>query len=133
MRTKKKILLAEDDNDDQQFFLDFLGNRHDIGLISTVENGEEVFEYLDSTASESDLPDAIILDQNMPKRNGLKTLELLKQSSQYAHIPVMIYSTYTDETLIQKSTASGAALVMPKPATPEGYHNLIDELFRVME
>ncbi|MEO6931605.1 MAG: response regulator [Chitinophagaceae bacterium] len=124
-----KILLAEDDADDQQFFMDFLRDRNDIALLPAVENGEELFLYLDGHSA---LPDAIILDQNMPKCNGLQTLSLIKQTERYAGIPVMLYSTFADETLLSKSKVAGAILVMSKPSTSAEYHNLIDEFLAVI-
>jgi CheY-like chemotaxis protein len=128
--SRKKILLAEDDGDDRDFFNLFLGQRTDILLLPVVENGEELFEYLEQLENEEGFPDAIILDQNMPRRNGLQTLELLKSESLYANIPVMVYSTYTDENLIKNSLALGAAVVLTKPTTMQGYHDMIDELFK---
>lgn len=128
----KKILLAEDDADDRLFFQEFLQSRPDVTLLPVVENGVELFDVLDGTADKMALPDAIILDQNMPKRNGLQTLQLLKRHHQYAHIPVMVYSTYADENLVRQSTAAGAAIVIPKPVTAEGYHHMIDTFFSVL-
>src|SRR4051812_38095117 len=95
----RKILLAEDDADDQRLFHDFLHHRTDIELMPMVENGVVLLESLERT-SDNHLPDVIILDQNMPKKNGLQTLDQLKSSERYAHIPVVIYSTYTDQQLI---------------------------------
>lgn len=129
----KTILLAEDDADDRDFFHAFLKGRDDLVLLPPVENGEEVLRFLESVTNDAALPDAIILDQNMPKRNGLQTLRLLKNSDAFAHIPVLVYSTYTDEDLVKQSTAIGAALVLPKPATAEGYHKMIDAFFDVLE
>ena len=126
---KRKVLLAEDDEDDQRFFNEFLKHRKDIMLMPIAENGEELFEILDTLAESSVLPDLIILDQNMPKSNGLQALRHLKANSRYAHIPVSIYSTYTDEELIKKGLASGACYVISKPVTKEGYHEMIDKLF----
>ena len=121
-----KILLAEDDGDDQFIFHDSLKSRPDLELLPPVENGEALIDYLQQAAEPTALPDAIILDQNMPRRNGLQTLAILKNTNQYAHIPVMVYSTYADENLIERSKALGATLVMSKPVTAEGYHQLID-------
>ena len=128
----KKILLAEDDADDRHFFYEFLRHRTDVVLLPAVENGEAVFAYLEG-ASEATLPDAIILDQNMPRRNGLQTLALLKESVAYAQLPVMVYSTYVDDNLVQRSTALGATLVWMKPSDAEGYHNMIDAFFKVIK
>ena len=122
-----KILLAEDDGDDRTFFYDFLKERKDIVLLPPAENGVEVFHYLEKVDT-SAYPDAIILDQNMPKRNGLQTLQLLKSTNRFSKIPVVVYSTYTDENLIQESLRSGATLVCPKPVTSEGYNNMINVL-----
>jgi len=127
---RKRILLAEDDQDDQELFFEFLADRDDLDLLTPVENGEVLLEQLNNVIDH--LPDAIILDQNMPKRNGIQTLEQLKRNSRYSHIPVMIYSTYTDDTLVKRGISSGAVLVMNKPSDTEGYQSLINELLKAI-
>lgn len=129
----KRILLAEDDFDDQHLFRDFLGNREDICVMPVVENGVDLLECLDKIKADQHLPHLIILDQNMPKRNGLQTLQLLKAGIRYAHIPVMIYSTYADQQLSREGVALGAALVMSKPITRDGYHEMIDAFLNVVK
>lgn len=128
---KRKILLAEDDEDDQQFFNDFLKSRNDIILMPIAENGLVLTEYLEGITDRAQLPDLIILDQNMPKSNGLQTLQVLKEDKRYTHIPVIIYSTYTDETLIKIGSEMGATMVVSKPVTKEGYHEMIEVVFKV--
>ncbi|MBD0332896.1 MAG: response regulator, partial [Chitinophagaceae bacterium] len=105
---KRRILLAEDDEDDQHFFNGFLQSRNDIILMSIVENGVLLIDLLESITDSEELPDLIILDQNMPKKNGLQTLQFLKEDKRYSHIPVIIYSTYTDENLIKNGSELGA-------------------------
>ena len=129
----KTILLAEDDADDRSFFLDFLIHRNDISAISTVENGEEVFNFLETIYEASQLPHIIILDQNMPKRNGLQTLQMLKQNSVYKKIPVFMYSTYADENLASQSLDCGATLVLAKPFSPDGYQQMMDAVFEALQ
>lgn len=124
--TSRKVLLAEDDADDQKLFYDFLQHRHDIVIMSMLGDGVALFDFLESIKDQEGLPDLIILDQNMPKRNGLQTLQLLKSQPRYAPIPVMIYSTYTDQQLIQKSAEMGAAAIMSKPVTRNGYNEMMD-------
>jgi CheY-like chemotaxis protein len=130
---KRKILLVEDDVDDQRFFNEFLQNRKDLVLLPIADNGEVLFEILHSISKSADLPDYIILDQNMPKINGLQALQLLKADTRYAHIPVSIYSTYTDEDLIQKGMATGACDVVSKPISKEGYNQMVDAFFRACD
>jgi CheY-like chemotaxis protein len=122
----KKILLAEDDRDDQKFFCDFLKHRADIELLPVADNGIVLFDQLASIEDSAGLPDLIILDHNMPRRNGLQTLKLLKDTERYAHIPVVIYSTYTDKQLIEACAEKGACSVLPKPFTKDGYSEMID-------
>lgn len=128
MNTPKKILLAEDDGDDQKLFYDFLKNRGDIVVMPIVENGEELIDALKKIKDVAQLPDIILLDQNMPKRNGIQTLEYLKASSCFNHIPVIIYSTYADENIILLASKLGAQAVLSKPVSKDGYHKMIDEL-----
>lgn len=128
---KRRILLAEDDEDDQEFFHEFLKGRTDIILMPIAENGLVVADLLEGITDERQLPDLIILDQNMPKKNGLQTLQFLKEDKRYAHIPVIIYSTYTDETLIKNGSEMGACGVVTKPVTKEGYNEMMEAFLKV--
>ena len=127
-----KILLAEDDLDDQRLFKEFLGNRSDILLMPFKENGEELILSLKETKDNRQLPDLIILDQNMPKKNGIQTLQILQNDNHFKHIPVVIYSTYTDEFLIETASEKGAYKVVIKPVTKEGYEEMIDDLLKIV-
>jgi CheY-like chemotaxis protein len=129
---QKKVLVAEDDEDDQKLFHDFLQHRTDILLLPMAENGIQLFEMLETIYEDDELPHLIVLDQNMPKRTGLKTLQLLKEHSRYAGIPVMIYSTYTDQELIRKGTELGAAVVASKPISKEGYNEMMETFLKVL-
>jgi CheY-like chemotaxis protein len=126
----KRILLAEDDRDDQSLFFEFLQNRTDLVLLPAVENGVELISYLEKQPDESLSNLLIILDQNMPKKNGLNTLEFLKETPRFSHIPVMIYSTYTDPESIRKGKELGAALIYSKPLDHNGYQKMIDEFLQ---
>lgn len=127
----KKILLAEDDPDDVSFFFQYLGQRPDLLLLPPVENGEEVFDYLEKTDNGT-FPDLIILDQNMPKCNGLQTLAILKNNTAYQNIPVFVYSTYTDTYLVKQSLQLGARSVLEKPVSVEGYHKMINDMLEMI-
>ncbi len=129
---RKRILLAEDDLDDRTFFREFLEDREDLLLLSEVENGEDLVEAL-KVSDDDTLPDLIILDQNMPRLNGLETLEILKSNSRYDKIPVMIYSTYINDHLIEKCKQAGASRVAIKPINKKGYDKMIDEFLKAIE
>lgn len=127
---KKRILLAEDDQDDQVLFQEYLNSRSDLSIMSIAENGEVLIEQLNRIKDDKDLPSIIILDQNMPKKGGLQTLKFLKEEKRYSHIPVVIYSTYTDNLLIEEGAKAGACLVLAKPLTKEEYNNMMEEMIK---
>jgi CheY-like chemotaxis protein len=126
---KARILLAEDDMDDRKLFLDYLEGREDISVVHIVENGIELFDYLGKIRKE-EYPDLIILDQNMPKKNGLQTLTDLKANSTYSTIPVFVYSTYADHQLVTECSSRGALRVVSKPLSRNGYHIMMDEILQ---
>ena len=72
------------------------------------------------------LPDAIVLDINMPGGSGEETLRKLKMSTRTALIPVVVLSGSIDEKGIERVRALGAEAVLSKPLVPE-------ELFKVLE
>ena len=129
---QRKILLAEDDMDDQKLFYEFLHDRTDIQLMPFVENGVELLHFLKTKNGESHIPDLIILDQNMPKRNGLQTLQMLKAEHRYKHVPVVIYSTYADQQLVNEASEKGACKVITKPLSKEGYDQMMDDLLKLI-
>ena len=130
---RKKVLLAEDDEDDRHFFQDFLSGHSRVELLPSVTNGAEVLAYLDTVSSNSALPDLIILDQNMPKMNGRETLTQLKADPRWSSIPVVVYSTYKDSTLVADCTRLGAAAVKAKPDSEEGYLELMEGCLEVVK
>src|SRR6188768_1397731 len=107
----RKIILVEDDPDDREIFVEFYQDRTDISLLPTVGNGLELIDYLEGIRDDRDLPNLIVLDQNMPKMTGKQTLEFLKGSIRFSNIHTVIYSTYTDSNLIRECTQLGASMV----------------------
>lgn len=128
MTDRKKLLLAEDDDDDRMLFSNFLQDRSDFELQHSCENGVEVIEFLDGIKNETELPSLVVLDQNMPKMNGSRTLQLLKNTPRYSNIPVVVYTTYTDKRLVDECYQLGALSVVVKPISPSGYHQMMDQL-----
>lgn len=130
MSHARKVLLAEDDKDDQIFFRIFLNERTDIHLLSAVMNGAELINTIQNAP---ELPDLIILDQNMPKLNGLQTLKYLKSDPRFAVIPVVLYSTYIDDSLSATGKQAGALYVVSKPTDKTGYNKMIDEILGMLD
>lgn len=128
-----RVILVEDDADDRDLFAAFFADRNDIVLLPPVNNGLELMAYLNATSNDDDLPQLIVLDQNMPMMNGKQTLQALKSHARYTRIPAVIYSTYTDSDLISDCKRLGAGLVAVKPIDDEGYQKMMDDFLRVIE
>jgi CheY-like chemotaxis protein len=129
MVRNRKVLLAEDDSDDREIFNDIFQDMDEEATLIMVENGMEIIQILESIIDQAQLPDLIVLDQNMPKMTGKQTLEWLKSNDRYLHIPVIIFSTYSDERLISECTRIGASLVTTKPSSFDEYAQMVNDFF----
>ena len=110
---KRKFLLADDDADDAYLFCEAL-NQIVSGIeCHTVENGLELFELL--SRNNTDKPDVIFLDINMPIMNGWECLRKLKDSPNYKSIPTIMYSTSTAKKDIDMAYSLGAMIFLTKP------------------
>jgi CheY-like chemotaxis protein len=99
------ILLADDDEDDRFFFDRALKTVPIETQLTTVEDGERLMEYLSKSTA---LPDALFLDMNMPKMNGLECLKEIKASATLQNLPVIICSTALHEELANLLYKHGA-------------------------
>jgi CheY-like chemotaxis protein len=127
-----RVLLVEDDADDRDLFILFFAERIDISIMPPVSNGLELIAFLKKMRSDHDLPDLIVLDQNMPLMNGKQTLQFLKSDPRFARIPAVIYSTYTDSNLIIDCKKLGASMVAVKPIDQNGYQKMMDDFLQVI-
>ena len=119
------ILIAEDDADDR-FLLQaaFEENRFNDKL-HFVENGVELLDFLQRhTQNEQParMPHFILLDLNMPKKDGREVLRELKQHPIYKKIPVIIFSTTNNEQEMRRCYELGANSYITKP---NSFENLI--------
>src|SRR5436190_4046279 len=108
-----RILLADDDKDDQELFSDALEETQIPSELHTVNNGKELMENLHD-ASEPN-PDLIVLDMNMPLKDGRECLKEIKSDPELCEIPTVMYTTSNNEHDIQETYDSGANLFVQKP------------------
>jgi CheY-like chemotaxis protein len=111
------ILIAEDDADDR-FLLQaaFKENAANDNLIF-VENGVELFDYLYSclNAENTILPRFILLDLNMPKKDGREVIKEIKSIPILKNIPVVVFSTANSSLEMQRCYDLGANSYITKP------------------
>lgn len=120
---QKAILLADDDRDDTDMFCEALAMIDGHIACHCVSNGSELLSKLDEM---DEKPELIFLDVNMPVMNGWQCLKLLKASSRYKDIPVIMISTSSHKREMDIASDLGALCYFVKP------HNF-NELVRMLK
>jgi CheY-like chemotaxis protein len=123
----KKIALVDDDMDDRQIFKEILLEIDPDAIVECAENGLEMVAMLNKKPDDQ-LPEMIILDQNMPRMTGKESLIFLKESSRFKAIPVIIYSTYQIKDFYTECLGLGAQNVVSKPDSLQAYREMIEQL-----
>jgi CheY-like chemotaxis protein len=125
-----KVLLADDDPDDRQLIREaFMDNRLPNEL-HCVENGEELMDYLHhrgryKSSHDAPLPGVILLDLNMPRKDGREALKEIKADPELRWIPTVVLTTSKAEEDILRSYDMGANSYMVKPDSFESLLELI--------
>lgn len=110
---KYNLLLADDDSDDCLFFKEALEELPVDASLSTVNDGEQLMDFLSSNSG--DLPDALFLDLNMPRKSGLECLTEIKETEELKHLPIIIFSTSLDLDVVDSLYEKGANYYIRKP------------------
>jgi CheY-like chemotaxis protein len=120
------ILYIDDDSDDCLIMRSSLEDNGSSTNLICANDGEEAVRYLNSVAPSS-LPDLIVLDLNMPRWDGRRTLSYLKSQPHLAAIPVVVLSTSENKTDKDACAQLGAASYIKKPFHYDGYKSIIND------
>ncbi len=117
-----EILLADDDAEDRMLIIDALKESRLKNNIQCVENGEELLDFLNNRNKYSDkskfpLPGIILLDLNMPRKDGREALREIKADNRLRHIPIIILTTSKAEEDILKTYNIGVNSFITKPVS----------------
>jgi CheY-like chemotaxis protein len=124
------ILMADDDDDDRLLARDALSESKVEGNIRFVENGEELMDYLCRRGKYQDLataprPGLILLDLNMPRKDGREALREIKNDPDLKRIPVIVLTTSKADTDIGAIYELGANSFISKPFQFEALVNVM--------
>ena len=118
---KPTILVAEDDPDDRIFLEQALAIFNDVLDLHFVEDGEKLIEYLHHRGEYAQpmppKPGLILLDLNMPKKNGREALLEIKEEADLKDIPLIVWTTSSEEEDIRLSSDAGAEGYVTKPCS----------------
>ena len=107
-----RLLLVDDDAIDRELFVDAIKLVGTGYQVTEAGNGEEAIDNLKGAAT---LPHLIILDLNMPVKDGRMTLKEIKTHPVYKSLPVCIMSTSSSPFDIEHAYDNGANLFLVKP------------------
>jgi CheY-like chemotaxis protein len=125
MSAKKRsiiILIADDDAEDRMLLKEALEENRLKNSLQFVENGEELMDYLHhrgkfSAKEKYPAPGLILLDLNMPKKDGREALKEIKADPHLRLIPVVVLTTSKAEEDILKTYDLGVSSFITKPVT----------------
>jgi CheY-like chemotaxis protein len=128
------ILMADDDEDDRELTRDSLQDERLADEMRFVVDGQDLIDYLRregryaEAPAETPRPGIILLDLNMPRKDGREALAEIKADESLRAIPVVVLTTSTDEQDVRRTYALGANSFISKPVTNAGLIDVMNSL-----
>jgi CheY-like chemotaxis protein len=124
------ILIADDDPDDRELTRDALQECRLANDVHFVEDGEELMDYLNRRGQHKDrvnepLPGLILLDLNMPRKDGREALKEIKAQPELRRIPIVVLTTSKADEDILRTYDLGVNSYVTKPVT---FDSLVDTI-----
>ncbi|MEM5787514.1 MAG: response regulator [Syntrophobacteraceae bacterium] len=124
------VLMADDDEEDCMLAREAFRESGAEAAFSCVGDGIELMDYLTerSHSDVEELPGLILLDLNMPRKDGREALVEIKAVPAFKHIPIVIFTTSKEEKDIAYSLQAGADSFITKPATFDKWVEIMKKL-----
>jgi CheY-like chemotaxis protein len=130
--TSITILMADDDADDRMLAEDAMRESRLGNVFKCVEDGQELMDYLMRKGKyanqDAPRPGLILLDLNMPRKDGRQALQEIKSDPELRRIPVVILTTSKTEEDVVRSYDLGANSFITKPVTFDGLVDIVRAL-----
>ena len=138
MKTEGKVItivLADDDPDDRKLTEEAFAENRLANQLHCVEDGEELLDYLHRRGKymhlrNEPLPGLILLDLNMPRKDGREALKEIKANPDLRRIPIVVLTTSKAEEDILRSYDLGVNSYVTKPVTFKSLVELVKVLGR---
>lgn len=124
------ILLVEDNEGDILLIKEAFDEAKLANKISVTTDGEKAINFLGKKGkySGADKPDLIILDINLPRKNGHEVLEFIKTNDDLKHLPVIMLTTSSNEKDIMISYKNHANCFITKPVEVDDFLKAVLEI-----
>ncbi|MEO5356962.1 MAG: response regulator [Nitrospirae bacterium YQR-1] len=125
-----EVLLIEDDPGDIDLMVEGLQGSKVLVNLGVVGDGEQAMSYLRKEGKYCKIatPDLILLDLNLPKKDGREVLKEIKTDDSLKHIPVIVITTSDAEQDIVKSYNLGANSYVTKPVGFEEFIKVVNTI-----
>jgi two-component system, response regulator len=133
MKEMSDILLVEDNKYNVEFILDALNNHNLARRVKVFRDGGEALDYLFAVGEYSDRdsfeqPSVILLDLRLPKVDGLEVLRMLRSNEATKMIPVVVFSSSTNDQDRIDSYRLGANSFIVKPIAYDRFVETVTEI-----
>jgi chemotaxis family two-component system response regulator Rcp1 len=122
-----EVLLVEDNPADVRLTQEALKEGHVMNHLNAVSDGVEAMEFLrrEGKYAQAPRPDLILLDLNLPRKNGREVLEEIKSDPVLRRIPVMVLTTSKADQDLERAYALHANCYITKPVDLEQFLNVV--------
>jgi two-component system, chemotaxis family, response regulator Rcp1 len=129
-RGPTEILLVEDCPGDVRLMEEALQESHEPTHLSVVRDGQEAMGFLRQQGEYANAvrPDLILLDLNLPKKNGFEVLAEIRQDAQLKDIPVIVMTSSANPPDIRRAYALNANCCLTKSIDLEQFFKLVKAL-----
>jgi len=123
-----KILLVEDNPADVRLTKEAIQRSEMVSQLDVVKDGVEAINYLKKFKKDTHAvrPDLVLLDLNLPKKNGLETLKEIKEDEDLKRIPVVILTISSNEEDLIKAYNLHANCLIIKPLDIKDFYTIVD-------
>lgn len=124
------ILLVEDNEGDILLTKEALQEAKILTSLSVVKDGKEAIDFVSRTGkyNNASLPDIVLLDVNLPKKNGHEVLQYIKGDEELKYIPVIMLTTSSSERDINLSYSNYANSFITKPVNVNDFLSVITSM-----
>lgn len=122
------ILLIEDNEGDILLTTEALEESKIINKVTILKDGELAIRFFKNLTDKNEAPDLVILDVNLPKKNGHEVLQFIKNHELYRHIPTIMLTTSSTEMDIMSAYRNYVNCYVTKPLEAQDFFNAITKI-----
>lgn len=128
MHNAKIVYLADDDEDDRYFIKEAIYQLNKNITIVEAEDGEDLLAKIQEVTAHTNI--LVVLDLNMPKRNGFEVLQALRSNPATKSTPSVMLSTAVSDELVRSAYEYGVNAYIKKPVAIGDYSKIAEAIAR---